>query len=114
MKEAVNAWFVEGEFCINEHTAQFLGGVYGVNEVVWAKRYQKAGTTKKYLFSRLFPPFELMKQNWPVLQKFPVVLPFCYLARFVRGFLFHSKKSTAEYRYIQKRKKEEKREKSKK
>ena len=39
---------------------------------------------RSYLKEKLFPPFEVMKSQSPVLSKLPFLLPFCYLARFAK------------------------------
>ena len=44
---------------------------------------------KKYRFLRLvFPDFQQMKEGFPVLEKFPFLLPFMWVVRLVKGVLF--------------------------
>ena len=64
------------------------GGVYGKGEtMIAAKRAQKkTGTTGTYLLYRLFPPFEDMQKQYPVLKKHKWLLPFCVVARWFRPF----------------------------
>ena len=38
---------------------------------------------KAYVFRLIFPTFEHMKRQYPVLKKAPVLLPFCWLLRLV-------------------------------
>ncbi len=69
-----------------------LGGIYGSFE----NRVAVKGTDSvvKYSFKRIFLPLRLMKPNFPVLNKAPFLLPFCWIARIFQT-LFGKKRKTA-------------------
>lgn len=62
----------------------FCGGVYGSleNKVAVKKTEIKRGIG--YVVNRLFLPYNAMKNIFPVLKKFPVLLPFCWGIRFFK------------------------------
>ena len=62
----------------------FCGGVYGSleNKVAVKKTERKSGIG--YVLNRLFLPYNAMKNIFPVLKKFPVLLPFCWVIRFFK------------------------------
>ena len=54
-----------------------------------AKKYGKAVSGRKLTFFRLvFPDFRRMTVKYPVLKKVPVLLPFCYVARWFEALFF--------------------------
>ncbi len=44
----------------------------------------KRGGKFSLLVRRVFPPFAFMKKHWPVLDKHPILLPFCWVHRWFR------------------------------
>jgi len=57
------------------------GGVYGSAENgITVRRSKKKGKVA-YFLSRLFMPYSLMKLKYPVIAKFPPLLPFFYVVR---------------------------------
>ncbi|MBQ7923003.1 MAG: nucleotidyltransferase family protein [Clostridia bacterium] len=60
------------------------GGIYGSVENKLKLNRLDNPDQGAYLRSRLFPPFERMKYEYPVLQKHKILLPFCYLKRWGR------------------------------
>ena len=82
-------WLDGGEFDENSLVLTdfiFDGGLYGTGKSQVA---MKAGTDgksaeharRKYVTGRLFPPYKVMKVRYPVLNKHPILLPFCWIAR---------------------------------
>lgn len=60
------------------------GGIYGSteNKVRLSRSAEKNGLV--YLLARLFPSMQRMKSEFPILQKLPPLLPFCYICRWFR------------------------------
>ena len=44
----------------------------------------KAGSRIKYVFQRIFMPYELLIRQYPILKKHPLLLPFCQILRWLR------------------------------
>ena len=65
------------EFVIN-------GGLYGSAEHNVLVRKQQASNRAAFYFRRFFPPYSRMKFGYPVLQKCPLLLPFCWVARWLK------------------------------
>ncbi len=59
------------------------GGTYGTLE----NRVAIQGASQSgfgYLWKRFFPPYRMMKEYYKILKKVPILLPFCWVARWVR------------------------------
>ena len=54
------------------------------------------GGSGKYIIKRLFPPFSSMKRRNPILKKIPILLPWFYFTRLLKG-LFHIKIHKRQY-----------------
>ena len=54
------------------------------------------GSGVKYILKKLFPPFKLMKVRNPILNKVPILLPWFYFTRLIRG-LFNFKTYNKRY-----------------
>ena len=44
----------------------------------------KAGSRIKYVFLRVFMPYKLLTRQYPILEKHPILLPFCQILRWLR------------------------------
>lgn len=62
----------------------FSGGVYGSEENQIAVNKTKSESTLMYALKRLFLPYRAMAVSYPVLVKAPYLLPFCWVARWIR------------------------------
>lgn len=71
-------------------------GAYGTIRQSSAIGVRESGSNKKYLFRRLFPPFKMMKKRNPILKKVPILLPWFYFTRLLKG-LFHFKSTKVMY-----------------
>ncbi|MBO7304419.1 MAG: nucleotidyltransferase family protein [Clostridia bacterium] len=60
------------------------GGVYGNIENRVNLYSAKRGGGIKFILSRMFLPFGVMKKQYPKLEKFPILLPFYHLRRWCR------------------------------
>jgi hypothetical protein len=74
----------------------FDGGVYGNLENKIAIKKSKGVGSISYLRNRLFLPYKLMAIHYPVLKKCPILLPFCWVARWLKA-LFGGKSKKAFY-----------------
>lgn len=96
MNEIVDEWFVQGKDSENHREEKrFIleSGVYGTMTHQVEKNYeQNQGNVHKILFRRLFPTVEKMKCIYNVLNRWIILLPFCYLHRLFRFFLSLFKK----------------------
>ncbi len=61
-----------------------MGGTYGVsaNRIVVGKN--KKGGKIRYLINRIFIPREGLQRLFPILKKYPILLPLCHVNRWVR------------------------------
>lgn len=83
--ELSEVWFGE-----RPHTEQTLelehyilgSGTYGTIENMISNKMERSGK-KTYFLRLLFPTFEHMKRQYPVLKKAPVLLPLCWFVRLV-------------------------------
>lgn len=71
-------------------------GIYGTLQNVSSDGVLKKGSKGKYILRRLFPSFKMMKKRNPVLKKVPILLPWFYFTRLLKG-AFHPKKSIGMY-----------------
>ncbi len=63
------------------------GNRYGTKENKMAITRAESHTTLGYAMKRLFMPYNLMAEQFPILEKAPVLLPACWGVRFVRLLL---------------------------
>ena len=90
-------WFAGEKLSLEEQeVGDFIikRGVYGtishslasqlvnIDEGTRSLRYRKW----RYLLSRAFPSFKLMKQLYPILKPLPILLPIFYIVRLFKGF----------------------------
>ena len=87
-------WFgTEKHDELTEKTETYVlgAGVYGSAEnIMVLQRYRKGGKLK-YVMTLVFPPYETMKQLYPILQKHRWLTPFAHVRR-VLGKLFYRSK----------------------
>ena len=90
-------WFGEGTHndttCAMEH---FLleGGVYGSEKNRITVDQAKNGGRFSYALGRIFMPFRLLKKKYPILNKAPILYPFCQIHRYFR-ILFRGRTGVA-------------------
>ena len=63
----------------------FQGGVYGSAENQIAVDKSKTGSSVGYAIKRLFLPYKSMVTLFPCLKKAPYLLPFCWVARWIKA-----------------------------
>ncbi len=63
----------------------YSGGVYGNSENKIASFKSENKGTLAYIVKRLFPKYRVMAISYPVLKKAPILLPFCWVVRWIRA-----------------------------
>ena len=99
MKIAQN--FVSGNLdAINENELSFIlrSGVHGA-QMARAKRMAEKKGKFRFLLSRIFPNREDMSYNYPILRKWPIFLPFCWIARIFTSIFNKKKRDNALKQY---------------
>ena len=88
-RELSEAWFSGGAGSeLSAQMGQYIltGGVYGnLDNMVAVQQSQKGGKFK-YLLSRVFLPYDVIKFHYPVLQKHKWLLPFFEVRRWFKLF----------------------------
>lgn len=78
------------------------GGSYGTAVQKIAVKKSRKGGTVGYAFRRLFLPYATMKHVYPVLNRWPILLPFCWVARlFSRLFTSRGRRAVGEMKTAQ-------------
>ena len=101
-EQVSEVWFsgAEGnELTKNVEKFVFRGGVYGSTDNRIALQHVKKGGKKRYILSRIFMPYQSLKQLYPVLEKHKWLMPFCQVRRWC-NLLFNGrlKKSVQEWK----------------
>lgn len=63
----------------------YRGGVYGSLENNITVKKTKSNSSVVYAFKRLFLPYKTMVILYPILKKTPILLPFCWVARWIQA-----------------------------
>lgn len=58
-----------------------LGGAYGTKKQGAVSKQAKKGGKFKYLWSRIFMPYQSLAVLYPVIKKYKILTPFCQIAR---------------------------------
>lgn len=77
-------WFskMEKDTSISEFEQYIIsGGIYGTADRKIALQKRKSNNTIDYYCKRIFLPYIKMKYSYPILMRFPILLPFCWIAR---------------------------------
>ena len=95
VKRVCDVWFSGAEEDpLSAKIREFIlrGGVYGSVENKVSVQQHKTGGKWKYLWSRLFLPYDTLKYYYPILQKHKWLLPICEVRRWFRLILKRSAK----------------------
>lgn len=68
----------------NDDYLAFDGEEYLSDIRCLCEQRDRASVRFRVNFARVFPPFRVMKQQYPVLRRACILLPFCYVARWFR------------------------------
>lgn len=88
MEKLAAAWFSQVPADADtQHLERYLldGGIYGTLENKVKVQQGKQGGKIKYILSRIFVPYSIMKNIYPVLQKHRWLLPFMEVWRWIRA-----------------------------
>ena len=87
VENLAKAWF-EGkekdELSLRLEEYILTGGVYGTFDNKISARQSRQKTKTGYFLKRLFMPYRELKFRYPVLQKCPILYPFCLVARWLK------------------------------
>ena len=72
-------------------------GAYGTEKLRVETEVEKRGRLG-YLLSRAFPEKRIMELNWPVLKRWPVLLPLCWLLRLGKAWRGRRKRMLTQFR----------------
>ena len=94
LKALAYVWFGEQEHApltknLEEYTLK--GGVYGSVRNVVAAQASKRGKGIKYIMSRIWFPYNLLRLRYPKVEKCKLLIPYYQICRWLR-FLFKGKK----------------------
>lgn len=95
-------WFGKREYIKSYEAMEdyiFSNGVFGISENEISNRFIMEEKPQgnlfikkiKYIVSTVFPGYRYMKIYYPFLKKTPFLLPFMWIVRFIRTFLYHRK-----------------------
>ena len=97
-KDLAGVWFGDGDMTEElEGPAEFIinSGAFGTFEQYqkWSyeryKREQGIKSKKGFFFRRMFMERERMEFIYPILKKYPLFLPFCWVHRLFKAVLFN-------------------------
>ncbi len=109
LKSLIDFWFFGGEAgaeLLDFEIYTVTGGTYGNLENAYLKKAREKGRIGLF-FERLFPPYRLISSRYPILKKWPILLPVFYLVRIVSSLFDGSaKKNVKAVKGAAKKKKE--------
>ena len=78
--------------CFTDHDASdpvmayiWRGGVYGTRKNMLTVQKKQEGSVQGYLWKRILPSFRFMMVGYPILKKYPFLLPLCWVHRWFRA-----------------------------
>lgn len=96
-------WFENQEYdAVSKQLEDYVlrGGVYGNNENYILVQQQKKGGRVKYVLSKIFIPYDVIKYQYPILQKHPYLTPVMEVRRWFKLiFCGHFKRVTKDIKY---------------
>ncbi len=96
-KKLSYVWFGEEPHTpLTQKLEQYIltGGVYGSAQNMVAAQAAKKGKGLKYILSRIWFPYDLLKLRYPRVEKCKLLIPYYQMCRWM-NFLFKGKKKTA-------------------
>ena len=83
LRRLAEYWFGNGDGEGLDTLIEFLfsGGAYGTTKNSVSLKKSRKGGRVRYFFSRIFAPYSLLRRYYPVLNKYPVLLPFYEVKR---------------------------------
>ena len=96
-KKLAYVWFgEEAHTPLTQKLEEYIltGGVYGSAQNMVAAQAAKKGRGLKYILSRIWFPYDLLKLRYPRVEKCKLLIPYYQICRWM-NFLFKGKKKTA-------------------
>lgn len=96
-KKLAYVWFgEEAHTPLTQKLEEYIltGGVYGSAQNMVAAQAAKKGRGLKYILSRIWFPYDLLKLRYPRVEKCKLLIPYYQVCRWM-NFLFKGKKKTA-------------------
>lgn len=93
-------WFGGKPFtpeCRKEEAFVISSGTYGNFENM-VTREMEGQSKGNYLFKKLFPGIKFMREQYPVLRRVPVLLPFCWVVRWIKALTVDRKSTAVKFR----------------
>ncbi len=105
VEKAAVCWFSENGGADDEcdRIASYIlyAGTYGRYDVgIMSGVGERGGSRWKYLLRRFFPGKMFLIPEFPILEKYPVFLPVCWIARGIRCILFRWEKIASEVKAV--------------
>ena len=103
--ELICAWFDGGEYTERALMMQnyiFSGGLYGTFEQNILARHSESGNRVKYILKRIFIPYNQLKERYPIVERYPLLVPFCQVRRWIE-FPFRKRRigrAVKEYKHL--------------
>ena len=106
LEEIAYKWFSDADVTSFDKVEEYilLGGAFGEPQRIAAIQAETRNR-KRYILYRLFPPLNKLRFTYPVLTRFPVLLPFCWIHRLFKSLLT-GKSGKAKYELEETRKNE--------
>lgn len=101
-------WFGNGEMTDKFSSMEeyiIRGGTYGTYENQTINGVKSEGKIK-YVLKKLFPEFRYMQEQFPVLKKAPVLLPACWIIRFIKAFTVNRRQNAEKIKALKSEKKQ--------
>ena len=101
-------WFADGKpDALTQELEEYilLSGVFGNEDHRILNRLivkNDDGGRLRYYFKRIFPPYSKMRKYFPAVNKCPILLPFFWVWRIIRGIFFRNKNLQHELDTLQK------------
>lgn len=87
MSRIANRFFTQHDSSDPVMAYIWRGGVYGSRKNRISVQKKQLGSSRAYIWKRLLLPYRAMTIRYPVLKRAPVLLPFCWVHRWVRAIL---------------------------
>jgi len=105
MKKLGDMWFADGE---ENEDLKLIGnyvlgsGAFGLNkQLTLSNEKVKNGSKKSFIFSRIFPSKNKMVSAYPLLKKFPLLLPVFWVARIFNAVFFKKDKLKSDLKSVE-------------
>lgn len=88
MSIIANQCFTEQDASDPVLTYIWRGGVYGSQKNRISVQKKQLGSARAYIWKRILLPYSSMTISYPILKKIPVLLPFCWVHRWIKAIFW--------------------------